>query len=57
MELNDFKDRLFDVLNESDELNISDIAGDDAKNIFVIEMEDRSVFVIECHKVLNFYKL
>lgn len=53
MKLNDFKDRLFDVLNESEELNISDIHADDAGNTFSVEMADGSVFEIECRKILD----
>lgn len=53
MDLNYFKDRLFEVLNESEELNISDISADDVRNIFAIEMADGSVFEIECRKTLG----
>lgn len=53
MKLNDFKDQLFDALNESEEWKISDIGADDAKNIFSIEMADGSVFEIECRKTLG----
>lgn len=51
MVFNEFKDRLFEVLNESDELSISDIAGDDRKNTFTLEIVDGSVFEIECREI------
>lgn len=34
MNLNYFKDKLFDVINESDDLDIADIQADDDKDLF-----------------------
>lgn len=51
MELNFFKDKLFDVLNDSDSMGISDIETDDRNNIFTVETNDGSVFEIECRQI------
>ena len=50
MELNYFKDKLFDLLNESDELDISDITAEDRKDLFTVTMEDGSVFRVICEE-------
>lgn len=50
MELNDFKDWLFDVLNEKDNDILADIDTNEKKNIFYLRMIDDSKFEIECHK-------
>ena len=51
MELNFFKDKLFDVLNDNDSMGISDIETDDRNNIFTVETNDGSVFEIECRQI------
>lgn len=52
MELNDFKDRLFEMLNEgSDELGLTDIEAHDRENIFIVETAEGSRFEIECREV------
>ena len=48
MELNYLKDHLFDLLNESDCLNVTDMEANDALNTFRITVPDGSVFVISC---------
>lgn len=53
MELNYFKDRLFDLLNDSEGLNISDINADDPKSLLTISTTDGSVFQIECRQILT----
>lgn len=50
MKLNFFKDWLFDLLNESEGIEISDVQSDDRSNIFTIVIADGSVFEIECRK-------
>ena len=50
MELNDFKDWLFDVLNEMDNDILADIDTNEKKTIFYLEMIDGSEVEIECHK-------
>ena len=51
MDLNYFKDKLFDVINESDELDIADIQADDEKDLFMVVMKDGSVFALRTMKV------
>lgn len=48
MELNYFKDKLFDLLNESDGLGIADLNAEDRKNLLTVTTEDGSVFKIVC---------
>lgn len=50
MELNYFKDKLFDILNETDDLDISDISADDRNDRFLIYLADGSVFEVECRE-------
>lgn len=46
MSLNDFKDCLFNILNDTDELPIADIEVADDKNEMTIVMEDGSQFLL-----------
>lgn len=48
MELNYFKDKLFDLLNETDELDITDLNMEDRKNLLTVTMSDGSTFEIIC---------
>jgi hypothetical protein len=50
MQLNDFKDWLFEVLNENDSMGISDIESDDLNDTFKISMFDGTAFEIKCRK-------
>ena len=47
MELNYFKDVLFDLLNESDELDVADIRSDEKANTFLVSMEDGTAFLVQ----------
>jgi hypothetical protein len=47
MTLNEFKDALFDVLNESDEWCLRDIQADEQRNCFYVSIEEGTWFVIE----------
>ena len=51
MDLNYFKDQIFDLLNESDELDISDIRAEDRKDLFTVTTGDGSVFRVICEAV------
>jgi hypothetical protein len=44
----EFIDRLFDVVNESDNLPIQDIVTDAAEDIIKVYLTDGSVFKIQC---------
>lgn len=50
MDMNYFKDKLFDVLNESDELDLSDITVDDRHDLFTVSTADGSVFELQCRE-------
>lgn len=45
-ELNYFKDILFDLINESDELDVTDIQSDDSANSFVVTVKDGTPFLL-----------
>lgn len=48
MSLNEFKDRLFDVLNDTNDMPIADIMVDDAGNTMKIYLEDGTIATITC---------
>lgn len=48
VELDYFKDKLFDLLNESDELDIADLSTVDRINLLTVTMADGSTFELEC---------
>lgn len=50
MELDYFKDSLFELLNESWEPELRDIDADDRNNRFLVAVADGSVFEVECRK-------
>ncbi len=50
MDVKIFKDKLFDLLNDSECMNISDIDTDDKNNIFSIRLTDGNIFEIECRQ-------
>lgn len=50
MSLNDFKDWLFNLLNEVDADMLADIETKDKLNTFQLKMADGSVFEIECRE-------
>lgn len=50
MDINYFKDILFDLLNESNELNIKDIQCDDNENRFEVITADGAAFVVTVEK-------
>lgn len=51
MDIKFFKDILFDLLNESDDMNISNIETDDKNNIFTVYTRDGNVFEIQCRQL------
>ena len=53
MELNYFKDKLFDLLNESDGLGIADLNAEDRKNLLTVTTEDGSVFELVCREAIR----
>ncbi len=45
------KDKIFDLLNDADEIGIRDIETNDKKGVFKVLLQDGYMFEIECHKV------
>lgn len=56
MEINEFKDRLFDVLNNTDNLPIQDIQVEDKNNLMNIYLVDGSRFTV-CVKNCGKWKI
>ena len=50
VEINYLKDTLFDLINESDDLNVTDIQSDDKDNSFLVTVQDGSRFTIKIEK-------
>lgn len=50
MELNYFKDHLFDLLNESELLDIKDIESDDRTDTFRVILKDGTCFLVRCER-------
>ena len=48
LELNYFKDHLFDLVNDSELLCIRDIITKDKEDKFIVVLEDGSVFEVAC---------
>ena len=51
MEINEFKDRLFDILNETDNIPIQDLVADDKNNSISVYLTDNTRFIIQVEKV------
>lgn len=51
MELNYFKEMLFDLVNESDKLAIVDIEEDYDNNTMIVTMPNRSRILVECRMI------
>lgn len=51
MDLNYFRDKLFDLLNDSEGMGIADLYADERKGLLTVETEDGNVFEIICRQV------
>lgn len=51
MDLNYFKDKLFDLLNDSDGLNIADLNSDEQNNLFTVKTEEGDTFEISFRQI------
>lgn len=51
MRLSYFKDLLFEMLNESEEMNVPEIKTGDENNLFQVLIVDGSEFEIKCRKL------
>ncbi len=50
MELNYFRDRLFDLLNDSEGMGIADLNADERNSLLTVRTEDGNVFEIVCRR-------
>ncbi len=50
MELNYFRDRLFDLLNDSEGMGIADLNADERNSLLTVRTEDRDVFEVVCRQ-------
>jgi len=50
MELNYFKDRLFDLLNDSEGMGITDLNTDERNGLLTVMTDDGNVFEIVCRQ-------
>ncbi len=46
-----FKDKLFELLNDADDMGISDIETNDRENKFVISLQNGTVLEVECRLI------
>lgn len=51
MELNYFKNQIFDLINESDMLNVKSIITDDKNGIFRVIVNDGSEFCVRIYPI------
>ena len=51
MDFNIFKDNLFDLINESDVLDVEDIEADDKNDLLLVTMKDGTKFRIHIEEV------
>ena len=50
MELNYFRDKLFDLLNDSEGMRIADLNTDERNSLLNVRTEDGAVFEIVCRQ-------
>ena len=51
MDFNIFKDNLFDLINESDVLDVDDIEADDKNDLLIVTMKDGTKFRIHIEEI------
>ncbi len=52
MDIEYFKDKLFDLLNDADNIGIINIETYDKENIFKIFFQNGTIYEIECRQIL-----
>ena len=52
MQFNYFKDKLFDLVNDSDEMEIADLNPDERNNRIIVKTKDGSIFEIVCQALI-----
>lgn len=50
MELNYFRNKLFDLLNDNEGIEIADLNADERNNLFAVRTEEGNVFEIVCQQ-------
>ena len=50
MELNYFRDRIFDLLNDSERMGIPDLNADERNSLLTVRTENGNVFEIVCRQ-------
>lgn len=50
MELNYFRDKLFDLLNDSEGMGIADLNADERNSLLTVRTEEEYVFEIVCRR-------
>ena len=50
MKLNYFRDKLFDLLNDSEGMGIADLNADERNSLLAVRTEDGNVFEIVCRQ-------
>ena len=53
MDLNCFRDRLFDLLNDSEEMGITDLNADEQNSLIAVRTESEKVFEIVCREATD----
>ena len=53
MDLNCFRDRLFDLLNDSEEMGITDLNADEQNSLIAVRTERGKVFEIVCREATD----
>ena len=51
MGMDNFKDMVFELLNDADNMNIIDIETNDRENTFKISFQNGNTFELECRKL------
>ena len=50
MKLDYFRDKLFDLLNDSEGMGIADLNADERNSLLTVRTEDRDVFEVVCRQ-------
>ena len=53
MKLNYFRDKLFDLLNDSEGMGIADLNADEQNSLLTVRTEDGDVFEIVCQQAVG----
>ncbi len=53
MDLDYFKDKLFDLLNDADDMGITDIETNYRENKLIVSLQDGLVVEIQCRQISN----